>query len=178
MARRNPELERLEREIAMLRASLRRAHEQPGDIPFAGCGDHSCDVAQPCGMGPNGGCRCDERMLRRAVRYWRQVADQRQATIQAHVDGRLREVGRDEGIELCASLVETPPLALANLAEHLRTKLSPNAVSRVAKLEGASAELIDALSDHDGSVEDANRTVAAINKLRGVLSNSDVQKDP
>jgi hypothetical protein len=33
-----------------------------------GCGDHSCAVAKPRGMGTNGHCRCDERTLRRALR--------------------------------------------------------------------------------------------------------------
>jgi hypothetical protein len=36
------------------------------DLP--GCGDHSCAVAKPRGMGTNGHCRCDERTLRRALR--------------------------------------------------------------------------------------------------------------
>lgn len=34
---------------------------------LVGCGDHSCVVAKPNGMGTNGGCRCDGRELRRAV---------------------------------------------------------------------------------------------------------------
>jgi len=34
---------------------------------LVGCGDHSCIVAPPNGMGTNGGCRCSERDLRRAV---------------------------------------------------------------------------------------------------------------
>lgn len=37
----------------------------PPDL--VGCGDHSCCVASPKGMGTNGGCRCSERDLRRAV---------------------------------------------------------------------------------------------------------------
>lgn len=42
-----------------------RGREPP---ELVGCGDHSCVVAPPNGMGTNGGCRCDERDLRRAVR--------------------------------------------------------------------------------------------------------------
>lgn len=126
MSRRNPDVERLERENAMLRASLRRAHEQPGDIPFAGCGDSSC-ITTPGrgGQHTNGGCRCDERALRRAVQYWRRVADQRQALIQAHVDDRMREVGRNDGIELCAIEVENV-VKLGKLAEHLRKLMGPS----------------------------------------------------
>jgi hypothetical protein len=32
-----------------------------------GCGDNSCCIVAPKGMATNGGCRCDERALRRAV---------------------------------------------------------------------------------------------------------------
>ena len=42
------------------------------DAPI-GCGDHSCDVAPPGGMGTNGHCRCDEVALRRAVRAMRRT---------------------------------------------------------------------------------------------------------
>lgn len=41
-----------------------RAREIP---ELEGCGDSSCVVAPPKGMHTNGGCRCDERRLRRAV---------------------------------------------------------------------------------------------------------------
>lgn len=37
-------------------------------LPLQGCGDHSCVVRRPDGMGTNGGCQCSERQLRRAVR--------------------------------------------------------------------------------------------------------------
>ena len=33
-----------------------------------GCGNNSCAVAPPQGMGTNGGCRCSEGHLRRCVR--------------------------------------------------------------------------------------------------------------
>lgn len=39
---------------------------------LVGCGDHSCVVASPKGMGTNGGCRCDEQALRRAVNALKQ----------------------------------------------------------------------------------------------------------
>lgn len=35
--------------------------------PMEGCGDNSCAVAPPQGIGTNGGCRCGERKLRAAV---------------------------------------------------------------------------------------------------------------
>jgi hypothetical protein len=68
--RKNPQVEQLERENAILRARLAELRADPGDIPFAAC-DHSCVCARPTGMAPNGGCRCDERTLRRAVSWWR-----------------------------------------------------------------------------------------------------------
>lgn len=47
-------------------AALASVRDRP--IPeLVGCGDHSCVVARPNGMGTNGGCRCDEHALRRAV---------------------------------------------------------------------------------------------------------------
>jgi hypothetical protein len=75
--------EQLERENKMLRAQIERMRADPGDVPFIGCGDHSCiTVDGPGGMATNGGCRCDEITLRRAVMWWRRVAQFRQATIQ------------------------------------------------------------------------------------------------
>ena len=81
MARRNPEGERLEREVAMLRRDIEVMRRDPADIPFTAC-DRSCVVAHAHGMATNGGCRCDERKLRCAVAYWRTVAQHRQAIIQ------------------------------------------------------------------------------------------------
>lgn len=61
-------LTRSEQEALFLRtwrAAIEAVRFRPADL--VGCGDHSCVVAPPRGMGTNGGCRCDERDLRRAV---------------------------------------------------------------------------------------------------------------
>lgn len=42
------------------------------DVDLEGCGDHSCVVAKPGGMGTNGGCRCERVHLRRAVHVLRE----------------------------------------------------------------------------------------------------------
>lgn len=89
MARVNPQVEHLERMNRMLRDQIDRMRADPADIPFVACDnscivacDNSCIVASATGMSTNGGCRCDERKLRRAVQYWRGVAQHRQALIQ------------------------------------------------------------------------------------------------
>lgn len=33
-----------------------------------GCGDHSCVLAKPKGVGTNGGCTCSQRILKMGVR--------------------------------------------------------------------------------------------------------------
>lgn len=82
MSRRpNPEIERLERTVRLLQSTIDRMRADPGDVPFLAC-DNSCVCARPLGAATNGGCRCDERKLRRAVQYWRMVAQHRQAVIQ------------------------------------------------------------------------------------------------
>lgn len=81
MARINPEVEHLRRMNEALRRVNERLIADPGDVPFVAC-DHSCVCASPVGMSTNGGCRCDERKLRQAVRYWRRRAQFLQATIQ------------------------------------------------------------------------------------------------
>lgn len=87
MTRRNPQVESLERENQMLRNDIARMRQPPGDMPpDLGCGDGSCVVRPPQGMHTNGGCRCDERMLRRAVQWWRRVAEFRLATIREMKD--------------------------------------------------------------------------------------------
>ncbi len=50
------------REIMGLRAVVCSAA-----VELEGCGDNSCVVQAPKGMATNGGCRCNERQLRRAV---------------------------------------------------------------------------------------------------------------
>lgn len=88
MARVNPQVEALERTVSLLRQQIARMRQDPPDIPFAGCGDSSCITTQGIGgMHTNGGCRCDDRALRRAVMYWRDVAIRRQVTIQDMLRG-------------------------------------------------------------------------------------------
>lgn len=81
VSRRSPEVERLERENAMLRKQIDRFCQDPGDMPVAGCGDSSCQVAQSSGMSTNGGCCCDERTLRRALAFYKRLAQFRAETI-------------------------------------------------------------------------------------------------
>jgi hypothetical protein len=81
MPRRNSEVERLEMLVASLQRQLDDRRRDPGDMPVQGCGDNSCIVAQPKGMATNGGCRCDERTLRRAVQWWKRLAAFREETI-------------------------------------------------------------------------------------------------
>jgi len=80
-ARKNPEVERLERELAQLRQSEDARRKGPGDFPVLGCSDNSCEVRAPGGMGTNGGCRCEARELRRALRWWRRKAEFLETTI-------------------------------------------------------------------------------------------------
>ena len=73
----------LEQDCASLRRQLDSLRTDPGDMPQSiGCGDNSC-VCATCvgGLATNGGCQCDARALRRAVMWWRRVAQFRAATI-------------------------------------------------------------------------------------------------
>jgi hypothetical protein len=81
MPRRNPEVERLEMLVASLQRQLDERRRDPGDMPVSGCGDNSCGVRTPCGMATNGGCCCEEREVRRALRWWKRVAAFREETI-------------------------------------------------------------------------------------------------
>lgn len=81
MARKSPEVERLEKHVALLQGTVDRMRKDPGDVPTFACG-HSCVCATATGMATNGPCSCDERKLRRAVQFWRGVAQNRQAIIQ------------------------------------------------------------------------------------------------
>jgi Fe-S cluster biogenesis protein NfuA len=74
MTRRNPEVERLERENALLRRQAETFHRDPGDLAVVGCGDNSCVVAIPAGMATNGGCSCSDRTLRMALQYYKTLA--------------------------------------------------------------------------------------------------------
>jgi hypothetical protein len=57
--------------------------------PPAGCGDSSCVVASPDGMATNGGCRCDDHTLRRALRWYRFEFEKRTEcdAVRARIDG-------------------------------------------------------------------------------------------
>jgi len=57
----------LELQNKVLRAQIESLRVNHGEYPYHGCGDNSCIIIQPQGMGTNGGCRCGERELRRAV---------------------------------------------------------------------------------------------------------------
>jgi hypothetical protein len=57
----------------MLRATIERMRQDPGECPVLAC-DRSCVCATATGMATNGGCRCDKRTLRRAVMFWRMRA--------------------------------------------------------------------------------------------------------
>jgi len=45
--------------------------EHVDDGPPIGCGDSGCIIARRSGQCTNGGCRCDERALRKAVLWYR-----------------------------------------------------------------------------------------------------------
>lgn len=82
MPRVNPQVEALERENRMLREQIKRMREEPGDVPFDPC-DNSCVVtSKRGGMMTNGGCRCDERKLRRATMWWKRRAEFLQISVQ------------------------------------------------------------------------------------------------
>jgi hypothetical protein len=76
----------LERENQALRADLAQIRQEPPEIPFVAC-DNSCVVAKATGMATNGGCRCDERTLRRAIQFWRGRARYLQSCVQLIRDG-------------------------------------------------------------------------------------------
>ena len=79
--RTNPEVARLEAALAAYRKADECRAKGPGDLTVEGCGDHSCAVRAPQGMGSNGGCRCDERTLRRAVQWYRRKVHQMDAAL-------------------------------------------------------------------------------------------------
>lgn len=91
----NPEVERLQRLVDAYRRVHDRMLADPGDVPFLAC-DHSCVCASASGMATNGGCHCDERRLRQAVRYWRSRAQHLQATIQIMRGDAMSEPEREE----------------------------------------------------------------------------------
>lgn len=46
-----------------------------------GCGDSGCICRAPSGMATNGGCRCDDRTVRRALMMWRRYAGELEARV-------------------------------------------------------------------------------------------------
>jgi hypothetical protein len=96
--RNNPTVERLEREIAVLHKVIDDKSRDPGDLPVNGCGDHSCVVVRPTGMATNGGCRCQERELRRALTWYKRrakfledtIAELKAEVARLHADNRQR----------------------------------------------------------------------------------------
>jgi hypothetical protein len=81
MPRRNPEVERLETLVTSLQRQLDERRRDPGDLSVNGCGDNSCEVRTPRGMATNGGCRCDPREVRLALRHYKRLAMFREETV-------------------------------------------------------------------------------------------------
>lgn len=86
MARINPRVDQLERENASLRKILDAQRQDPGDLPCYGCSDGSCIVKRPTGMHTNGGCRCEERELRRALMWYKRRCQFLEETIKQLVE--------------------------------------------------------------------------------------------
>jgi hypothetical protein len=86
-------LQAREWEIQKLREWIATMQKDPGDCPIVAC-DNSCLCATATGMSTNGGCRCDEQKLRRAVQWWRRRAQFLQQTIMEmkHMEPPTREI--------------------------------------------------------------------------------------
>lgn len=80
--------------VASLQRQLDERRRDPGDLPVNGCGDNSCEVRTSRGMATNGGCSCDKRELRWAMKYWKRVAAFREETIREMVQ-REAEIQRE-----------------------------------------------------------------------------------
>lgn len=65
------------RKVAALQQGL-GAVERPA---IEGCGDSGCICRPTSGMATNGGCRCDERTVRRALMMWRRYAGELEARV-------------------------------------------------------------------------------------------------
>jgi len=81
-AKKNSQVEHIEWEVAALHKQLSEIRKDPGGLPVMGCGDHSCIVKTPTGMATNGGCRCEERELRRAVMWYKRYSKFLEQTIE------------------------------------------------------------------------------------------------
>jgi hypothetical protein len=78
------------RQRDMYKRALDDRRREPGDSPLKGCGDNSCIVVSAASRGgqhTNGGCHCEKFELRRAINYWKRVAEFREETIR-----KLREL--------------------------------------------------------------------------------------
>ena len=85
------EIAALELQISHLKQQIRAFGIPPAAFPYHGCSDNSCLVSKPA-VGTNGGCRCIDSELRRAVIWLRQWAEFQAATLQS----QRNEIGRLE----------------------------------------------------------------------------------
>jgi hypothetical protein len=67
----------IRRKVAFLQQGLGTV-ERP---ELEGCGDSGCICRAPSGMATNGGCRCDDRTVRRALMMWRRYAGELEARV-------------------------------------------------------------------------------------------------
>lgn len=88
-----------------------------------GCGDHSCVIAKPGGMGTNGGCRCERVHLRRAVHVLRE---------------RLRAVEAERDLARLRAIEEAATEALLRLAPSF-AMMDPVVFKAVTDLRAALA---------------------------------------
>lgn len=95
------EEERLAKRIAVVERENQLMRQGPmPDAGLPGCGDHSCLVNPPKGMGTNGGCRCDEQALRRMVSWQKREIAKLRAEIEER-DRRGCKACHDEGPPGC-----------------------------------------------------------------------------
>lgn len=74
---------------------------------FAGLGgcDNSCEIRRPGGMGTNGGCRCSERELRRALQVAKREILRLRGICERCEALQAAKAAAAEGNERCAELV-------------------------------------------------------------------------
>lgn len=90
------------------------------DDVLQGCGTHGCRIAEPVGQAVNGGCCCDERAIRLALRYYRQRC--------AEMEGELA-TARDYAGTLAL-------IAERGIYVHWRTRRGPSGEERDAMALG------------------------------------------